>query len=132
MAADRLVPVAKSLGMSQTPETMEARRRDIRTELGGLHPDKNGGEFPSTEFRERFDELSAALVELDGGTGTTALVPVETVAPMVAPMVAAILEALNSRGQLDAHTPPAVARGDAIRAEAKEEAAHRFRLSRYT
>jgi hypothetical protein len=128
MAADRLVPVAKSLGMSQTPETMEARRRDIRTELGGLHPDKNGGEFPSTEFRERFDELSAALVELDGGTGTTALVPVETVAPMVA----AILEALNSRGQLDAHTPPAVARGDAIRAEAKEEAAHRFRLSRYT
>jgi hypothetical protein len=128
MAADRLVPVAKSLGMSQTPETMEARRRDIRTELGGLHPDKNGGEFPSTEFRERFDELSAALVELDGGTGTTALVPVETVAPMVA----AILEALNSRGQLDAHTPPAVARGDEIRAEAKEEAAHRFRLSRYT
>jgi len=94
MAADRLVPVAKSLGMSQTPETMEARRRDIRTELGGLHPDKNGREFPSTEFRERFDELSAALVELDGGTGTTALVPVETVAPMVA----AILEALNSRG----------------------------------
>jgi hypothetical protein len=128
MAADRLVPVAKSLGMSQTPETMEARRRDIRTELGGLHPDKNGGEFPSTEFRERFDELSAALVELDGGTGTTALVPVETVAPMVA----AILEGLNSRGQLDAHTPSAVARGDAIRAEAKEEAAHRFRLSRYT
>jgi hypothetical protein len=50
----------------------------------------------------------------------------------VAPMVAAILEGLNSRGQLDAHTPSAVARGDAIRAEAKEEAAHRFRLSRYT
>ncbi len=128
MAADRLVPVAKSLGMSQTPETMEARRRDIRPEFGGLHPDENGGEFVRAEFRERFDQLSAALVELDGGTGTTALVPVETVAPMVA----AILEVLNSKGQLDAHTPSAVARGDAIRAEAKEEAAYRFRLSRYT
>jgi hypothetical protein len=104
MADLRLVSVAKSLGMSQTPETMEALRRDIRTEFGGLHPDKNGG------------------------TGTTALVPVETVAPMVA----AILEALNSKGQLDAHMPSAVARGDAIRAEAKEEAAYRFRLSRYT
>ena len=94
MADDRLVSVAKSLGMSQTPGIMEALRRNIQTELGGLHPGKNGGEFASTEFRERFDQLSAALVELDGGTGTTALVPVETVASTVleasilAPMLA--------------------------------------------
>ena len=128
MPDDRLATVAKSLGMSRTLESMEALRRDIRTELGDLHPDRNGGDFASTESRERYNELSDALAELDGDTGTTALVPVETVAPMVA----AILEALNSSGQLDARKPSSVAKGDAIRAEAKEEAAYRFRLSRYT
>ena len=114
--------------MSETPESMEALRRDIRTELSDLHPDRNGGDFASTQFRDRYTELSNALAELDGDTGVTALVPVATVAPMVA----AILEALNNSGQLEGQKRTSVARGAAIRAEAKEEAAYRFRLSRYT
>ena len=128
MPDDRLATVAKSLGMSRTPESMEALRRDIRTELSDLHPDRNGGDFASTEFRERYTELSNALAELDADTGTTALVPVSTVAPMVA----AILDALNSSGQLEGQKRASIARGAAIRSEAKEEAAYRFRLSRYT
>jgi len=47
-------------------------------------------------------------------------------------MVAAILEALNSPGQLDTPKTSSATRVEAIRAEAKEEAAYRFRLSRYT
>ena len=128
MSDDRLAAVAKSLGMSRTPESTEALRREIRTELGDLHPDRNGGDFASTEYRDRYNELSVALAELDGDTGTTAVVPVATVAPMVV----AILDALNSSGQLDAQTTSSAARVTSIRAEAKEEAAYRFRLSRYT
>jgi len=128
MPDDRLAAVAKSIGISRTPDSTEALRRDIRTELGDLHPDRNGGDFVSTDNRDRYNELSAALAELDGDTGTTALVPVSTVAPMVA----AILEALNSTGQLDAQKTSSAARTQAIRTEAREEAAYRFRLSRYT
>jgi|GEM_PF-1430286 hypothetical protein len=47
MPEDRLATVAKSLGMSRTPESMEALRRDIRTELSDLHPDRNGTEATS-------------------------------------------------------------------------------------
>ena len=47
-------------------------------------------------------------------------------------MVPAILEALNTSGQLEGQKRSSVARGAAIRAEAKGEAAYRFRLSRYT
>ena len=122
MPDDRLAAVAKSLGISQSPDSTEALRRDIRTELSDLHPDRNGGDFVSTENRDRYNELSAALAELDGDTSTTVLVPVATVAPMVA----AILEALSSSGQLDAQKTSAAARIQAIRTEAKEEAAYHF------
>ncbi|HBD98119.1 MAG TPA: hypothetical protein DC060_07955, partial [Gemmatimonadetes bacterium] len=47
-------------------------------------------------------------------------------------MVTAILEALNTSGQLEGQKRSSVERGAAIRAEAKGEAAYRFRLSRYT
>jgi len=128
MPDDQITAVAKSLGMSRTPKSMEALRRDIRTELSELHPDRNGGDFASTEYRDRYNELSVALAGIDGDTGTTALVPVETVAPMVA----AILDALHSSGQLDTQTTSSAARVASIRAEAKDEAAYRFQLSRYT
>jgi len=126
MSEDRVEAVAESLGMSPVPPSAESLRREIRSELSVIHPDRNDGDFADVDARERFAELSRALVELDSDGATTALVPVATVAPMVS----AIIDALGQVGQLHSHgSSPAAAR-QALRLEAREEARHRFRLSR--
>lgn len=74
--------------------------------------------------RERMQQLSTALAQLDAGD-TTALVPVGSVAPMVS----AIIDALGTRNAY-AGEGLAEARRQAIRDEATLEARARYRLSR--
>jgi hypothetical protein len=78
------------------------------------------------DARRRLSQLSTALAQLDVDTETTALVPVESVAPMVS----AILKALGTSPQSDSSEELAESRRQAIRAEATEEARARYRLSR--
>lgn len=125
MADDRLTTLAESLGIEPVPENEEMLRRGIRVELRDLHPDRNGGEFPSVESRERFNQLSAALAELDTDTAATSLVPIH----QVAPMVTAIFQALGEIGGRGGRT--LADEWEAIRTEARQEAHARFRLSRY-
>ena len=80
MSEDRLEAAAKSLGMSPVPESVEVLRKEIRTELSDLHPDRNDGDFSDGEASERFAKLSSVLAELDSDGAATALVPVATVA----------------------------------------------------
>ncbi len=126
MPENRLEAAAKSLGMSSTPESMELLRKEIRTELRDLHPDRNDGDFADVEASERFAQLSRVLAELDSDGAATALVPVATVAPMVS----AIIDALGQVGQFQTHGASPAAQRQAIRLEARDEARHRFRLSR--
>ncbi len=126
MSEDRLEAAAKSLGMSAAPESMETLRKEIRTELRDLHPDRNDGDFADKEASERFAQLSRVLAELDSDGAATALVPVATVAPMVS----AIIDALGRVGQFQPHGASSAAQRQAIRLEARDEACHRFRLSR--
>jgi hypothetical protein len=74
-------------------------------------PDEDDG---SPDARRRLDQLSTALAQLDVDTETTALVPVESVAPMVS----AILKALGSGPQTGSPEQLAESRRQAIRAEA--------------
>jgi hypothetical protein len=76
--------------------------------------------------RERLNQLSTALAQLDAGGDTTALVPVESVAPMVS----AIIDALGTRTALHAGEGLVEVRRQAIRDEATLEAHSRYRLSR--
>lgn len=78
------------------------------------------------EVNERFAQLSTVLAKLDSGGGETALVPMATVAPMIS----AIVEALGHVGGADSRDASLETARQAIRAEAREEARHRFRLSR--
>ncbi len=126
MSDNRLEAAAKSLGMSPTPESMEVLRKEIRTELRDLHPDRNDGNFADGEASERFAQLSRVLADLDSDGAATALVPAATVAPMVA----AIIDALGQVGQLQPQGASSAAQRQAIRLEARDEASHRFRLSR--
>ena len=126
MSEDRLESAAKSLGMSPVPESVEVLRKEIRTELSDLHPDRNDGDFSDGEASERFAKLSSVLAELDSDGAATALVPVATVAPMVS----AIIDALGQVGQFHPHGASSATQRQALRLEARDEARHRFRLSR--
>ena len=112
--------------MSRVPESMDRLRKEIRAELRDLHPDRNAGDFADPGARDRFAQLSNALAEIDSDTGATSLVPLSTVAPMVT----AIIEALGQAGQLESRDASPPAQRQALRVEAREEARHRFRLSR--
>ena len=112
--------------MSRVPESMVRLRKEIRAELRDLHPDRNAGDFADPGARDRFAQLSNALAEIDSDTGATSLVPLSTVAPMVT----AIIEALGQAGQLESRDASPPAQRQALRVEAREEARHRFRLSR--
>jgi hypothetical protein len=79
-----------------------------------------------SDARRRLAQLSTALAQLDADSETTALVPVESVAPMVS----AILKALGSAPSSESGEALAESRRQAIRAEAIEEARARYRLSR--
>jgi hypothetical protein len=126
MSENRVETVANSLGMSPIPEGEELLRKEIRAELRDLHPDRNEGDFADREARERFSQLSGALTELDGGGSSTALVPLSTVAPMVT----AIIDALGQGGHFGADERSTATQRQEIMAGAREEARHRFRLSR--
>jgi len=121
----RLEAVAESLGLEPMPEDVDSLRKRIRTEIGQLHPDRNEGEFVDEESRERFQELSNALVAMDTDPGS-ALVPLSSVGPMVS----AIMEAIHPAPREDARERTAEIRRREIRNEAREEARHRFRLPR--
>jgi len=125
MSDERVETVAKSLGIEPVPESMDRLRRAIRKELRDLHPDRNAGDFVDTDARERFSQLSTALAQIDSDGATTSLVPISTVAPLVS----TIMEALGQTGMVEARES-AVAQRQALRIEAREEARHRFRLSR--
>ncbi len=78
------------------------------------------------DARQRLAQLSTALAQLDVDSDTTALVPVESVAPMVS----AIMKALGQAPQKESSEALAESRRQAIREEAIEEARARYRLSR--
>lgn len=122
MSDDRIEAVSRSLGLGEQ-ESADALRREIRTELRDLHPDRNGGDFASATSKERFSELSDALALLDSGSSTS-LVPMDTVAPLVT----TILEAMEGR-QVAAPSGPS--KRELLRAAARQEAALRFRVPRY-
>jgi len=123
---ERIETVARSLGIEPVPESMERLRKEIRAELRDLHPDRNAGEFADGHARERFNQLSTALAQIDADTAATSLVPLSTVAPMVS----SIIEALSHAGRLEARDASPAAERQALRLEARDEARHRFRLSR--
>lgn len=123
---DRVAAVAESLGIDPIPETEEKLRKEIRSRLRDLHPDRNAGDFVDADARERFNQLSTALAQIDAPGAETSLVPIGTVAPMVS----SIIEALGHVGQLATASESITAQRRALRAEAREEARHRFRLSR--
>jgi len=78
------------------------------------------------EAQARADQLSTALAEMSSGSGAPALVPVAAVAPMIS----AVIDAL---GHVPAPGAAEVAlehQRQSLRVEAREEAQHRFRLSR--
>ncbi len=75
--------------------------------------------------RDRLAQLSMALAQLDGGSDTTALVPVESVAPMVSAIIDALGHRPDRSGEAIVET-----RRQAIRVEATDEARARYRLSR--
>jgi len=122
MSDDRIQAVTRSLGLGEQ-ESADALRREIRTELRDLHPDRNGGDFASATSKERFSELSDALALLDSGSSTS-LVPMDTVAPLVS----TILEAMEGR---QAAAPSGPSKRELLRASARQEAALRFRVPRY-
>jgi hypothetical protein len=126
MSEDLVASVTTSLGMSPISGGEEGLRKEIRTELRDLHPDRNEGDFVDPEARERFTQLSNALAELDGTGASTALVPLSTVAPMVS----AIIDALGQGGHLGVGDGSASAQRQEIMVGARDEARHRFRLSR--
>ena len=126
MSDDRVERVARTLGIEPVPESMERLRKEIRAELRDLHPDRNSGDFVDVRARERFTELSTALAEIDSDGAATSLVPISTVAPLVG----SIMEALGHAGHLDNRPEAALQRRQALRVEARDEARHRFRLSR--
>ncbi len=82
------------------------------------------GEAP--DARERLAQLSTALAQLDVDSDTTALVPVESVAPMVS----AIMKALGHGSTSESGEALVESRRRSIRSEATEEARARYRLSR--
>lgn len=123
---DRIETVARSLGIEPVPDSMERLRKEIRAELRDLHPDRNAGDFADTRARDRFNQLSTALAQIDTDTAATSLVPVSTVAPMVT----SIIQALGQVAPLDGREASPSAQRQALRREARDEARHRFRLSR--
>lgn len=80
------------------------------------------------DARQRLERLSTALAQLDVDSETTALVPVESVAPMVSAIMKAIGHAPGS--SIESGEALAESRRQAIRAEAIEEARARYRISR--
>ena len=78
------------------------------------------------EADERVARLSTALAELDAENETTAMVPIATLAPMIS----AIADALGHVGGPPSSEASLEAQRDALRMAAREEARHRFRLSR--
>jgi hypothetical protein len=126
MVEERVETVARELGIEPVPESIERLRKEIRAELRDLHPDRNAGDFRDRRARDRFSQLSTALAQIDSDSAATSLVPLSTVAPMVS----AIVEALAQTGRLEARPVPVAEQRRVLRAEAREEAHHRFRLSR--
>lgn len=78
------------------------------------------------EAQARADQLSTALAEMSSGSGSPALVPVAAVAPMIS----AVIDALGHIPAPGAAEVALESQRQALRAEAREEAHHRFHLSR--
>lgn len=78
------------------------------------------------EARARAEQLSTALAEMSSDSGAPALVPVGAVAPMIS----AVIDALGHVPAPGAAEVALEAQRQSLRAEAREEAHHRFRLSR--
>lgn len=79
----------------------------------------------ASDRRDRLTRLSMTLAQLDGGSDGTALVPVESVAPMVSAIIDALGHRVDQAGESVVET-----RRQAIRLEATDEARARYRLSR--
>ncbi len=80
----------------------------------------------TSDARRRLAQLSTALAQLDVDSDTTALVPVESVAPMVS----AIMKAIGQPSPQRSEEALAEARRHAVRDEALLEARSRYRSSR--
>jgi hypothetical protein len=98
----------------------------LRARIEAVDEDEEGGGAREVEGRDRLTRLSTALAQLESAPDGTALVPVESVAPMVS----AILEAFRDG---DVHEPGGSLvehHRHEVRVEAIDEARSRYRLSR--
>ena len=101
---------------------------DVSEERLQAVPESEEPQEEAPDARQRLAQLSTALAQLDVDSDTTALVPVESVAPMVTAIMKAIGQApATSTGSGEAL---AETRRHAIREEALEEAHARYRISR--
>ena len=91
-------------------------------------PEDEEAQDDTPDARERLAQLSTALAQLDVDSDTTALVPVESVAPMVSAIMKAIGHPQGATGP--SGEALVESRRQAIREEALEEAHARYRLSR--
>jgi hypothetical protein len=61
-----LMELVTDLGLAVDPITPQSVRAVIRQQIAALHPDRSGGEFPSSDVKERYHRLCEALSALDG------------------------------------------------------------------
>lgn len=101
--------IIEDLGLKSKPDDYDGLKRELRTKLAEIHPDKNGGAFSSLEDEELYNQISSAyeFVNLTCRE-STALIPVT--------QLPAIIKAVK-----DAQLAPTEHQVGQLRAECREE-----------
>lgn len=101
--------IVKALRLVSQPDDFDGLKRELRTKLAELHPDKNGGAFSSPEDEGRYNGVSSAYEFVNLATReSTALIPVT--------QLPAIIKAVR-----DAQLAPTQLQVGQLRAECREE-----------
>lgn len=101
--------IVKDLGLDSRPDDYDGLKRELRTKLAELHPDKNGGAFSSSEDEGRYNRVSSAYEFVNLACHeSTALIPVT--------QLPAIIKAVR-----DAQLAPTQLQVGQLRAECREE-----------
>jgi hypothetical protein len=110
-----LSDLVRDLALHVDPGDRDAIRAQIRREVDGIHPDRNGGVLSDNSAEARYHKLMAALEFLEKPP-STALVPIQDIPALVA----AIKQVMEPA---DARTTPAHARAefrDVVRTELRQ------------
>jgi len=101
--------IIKDLGLKSKPDDYDGLKRELRTKLAEIHPDKNGGAFSSPEDEELYNRISSAYEFVNlACRESTALIPVT--------QLPAIIKAVK-----DAQLAPTEHQVGQLRAECWEE-----------